>query len=118
MSVQNAAASLSGSSTVTASTKVVAVARAAFAGLATSTFTSDSGDKAACSLRGLGLFYVDPTKVLLIPFFKATAVPRAYVAPTVPALRPQAPSGAQSSVTISLNRSPPQTKKGGVKNEG
>ena len=114
-----AAASMAGGSSFTALGKVVVSAAAVLAGHSSTNITASfDGQEAVASLVAAGLFYVDPTKVTVIKFFSPTSVPPAFVAPKTPPVRPQAPAGSQTSVSISLNRTPPKTQKGGVPNEG
>jgi hypothetical protein len=69
-------------------------------------------------LRGVSVFFVDPTKVTLIQFLKPGSVPSAYVAPKVPAVRTQSTSVLPDHYKVGLPRKPPNSQQGGIPNEG
>ena len=119
MAVQNAAASLTGSATLTPTSAVFAAAHASFAGLAALTAAAEKQEHGTTvSMVGTGVFFIDPTKVLLIPFFRPQSVPAAYKASTTAVVQPQTPGGLPSSVTVGVTRKPPNSQTGGVPNEG
>jgi hypothetical protein len=97
MSLQNAAAILAATASVTA--------------------TGETHDHPRASLGGGAVLFIDPTKVLFIPFFRPQAVPAAFIA-AKSVVRPATPGVTQSSSQISINRKPPKTQTGGIPNEG
>ena len=65
-------------------------------------------------LRGVAIFFIDPSKVTLIPFFKAVKPP----AVTASAPRPAVQGPAPSNVTLGVRRTTPNSNTKGVPNEG
>lgn len=72
---------------------------------------------AAASLTASSGFFNDPTKVMLIPYFKSGGVPSAFKS-TFSAPSPQPLGGLPSSSTIGVTPKPLNSKQLGVPNEG
>jgi hypothetical protein len=74
--------------------------------------------EAFATMRGVGIFFIDPTKITVTQFFKPTTVQKQYVAPTAAVPKPQAPGGLPSGVTVGVRTKPPNSQTGGVPNQG
>lgn len=118
MTLQNAAATIAGSASVTAASKAIHAASSSIAGLATVAAPTHDHDTSRASLLGIGIFFINPSLVTLSQFFRPTAVPAQFRPSGVPTPRPQAIGSLPSSVTIGVTRKPPKSQKGGVPNEG
>jgi hypothetical protein len=113
-----AVAHLAGGSTLTGLAGRVWKGHTNIAGASVFSASSEETEGVRASLVGVGIFFVDPTKVILTQFLKPTSVPKQFVAPTVAVVRPQAPGGMPTRFQINLKRKPPSSQTGGVPNEG
>ncbi len=92
-------------------------AAAVLTGAAAVVFTAEDHRSLHAPLAGAGLFFVDPTKDLLIPYFKATAVPSAYRA-TGSLPKPAIPGTTPTSTTVGVPIATRNTQTGGIPNQG
>jgi hypothetical protein len=114
MTVQNAAASLTGASTVTATSIVHAQAATHLAGSSAFTPSGEDISEPRAHLVGAGVFFIDPTKVTLLSFFKPTQVTSQ--APAT--IRTGQPGQLPHNVTLGAPVTQRKTQQGGVPNKG
>ncbi len=107
-----------GAGTCIASAKANRGLHASPAGNSIVTASMEDVPEAVASLSGVSIFFIDPTKVTVIQFFRPTSVQKQYVASNAAVPKPQAPGGLPSGVTVGVKVKPPNSQTGGVPTQG